>query len=189
MSPTTPDPRIRQATPADSDALAALAARTFRDAYGGGLSPDDLARHLEAHCSPAALRHQLTLPGAVTLVAEVGQAEVGYAQLEPAPVPPEVVDPTAIRLARFYLDQAWIGKGIAQRLMERVRAEASSRGHATLWLTVWEKAPRPIAFYQRCGFRQVGVTQFAIGADVQQDWLMACPLPEADAGASRYRAI
>lgn len=183
MHPTPSDPRIRQATPGDSDAVAVLAARTFRDAYGSGLSPEDLLRHLEAHCSPAALRHQLALPGAVTLVAAVEQTDVGYAQLEPGPVPPEVQDPTAIHLTRFYLEQAWIGRGIAQLLMERIRAEALARGHATLWLTVWQKAPRPIAFYQRWGFRQVGVAEFVIGADVQLDWLMACPLTPSSAGA------
>jgi ribosomal protein S18 acetylase RimI-like enzyme len=79
-------------------------------------------------------------------------------------------------LHRFYFDQAWVGRGLAQPLMAAVKAAAIRRGAAFLWLTVWERNPRAIAFYRKSGFGVVGSTTFEVGNDRQQDWVMTCPL-------------
>ncbi len=42
-----------------------------------------------------------------------------------------------------------------------------------IWLDVWEKNPRAIAFYERWGFVKVGEQDYQLGNDLQLDWLMA----------------
>lgn len=41
-----------------------------------------------------------------------------------------------------------------------------------LWLAVWEKNPRAIAFYEKNGFRAVGDQPFQVGSDTQRDIVM-----------------
>ena len=42
-------------------------------------------------------------------------------------------------------------------------------GAQHLWLAVWERNPRAIAFYGKCGFADVGDTEFYVGPDRQID--------------------
>ncbi len=168
---TPPVVTIRRAQPGEAPQLAALAERTFVAAYGPANTPADLALHLLRHCSAGYFTRRLADPDGTVLLAEVDGAIAGYAELARGETPAGVPEP-ARQLVRFYLEQAWLGRGIAGALMAAAVEEARSRGAVALWLTVWEAAPRPIAFYRKCGFRQAGVVPFTIGADVQQDLLM-----------------
>lgn len=142
-------------------------------------NPDDLALHLARQYTPARMGTEIADPATTTLLVIVEDALAGYAQLveRPAPVPPPrgVTGPGRM-LHRFYLDQAWIGSGLALPLMAEAKTDAVRRGAAFLWLTVWERNSRAIAFYQKCGFTVVGSTTFVVGTDPQQDWVMTCPL-------------
>lgn len=42
-----------------------------------------------------------------------------------------------------------------------------------VWLGVWERNPRAIAFYRRSGFVEVGEHVFQLGSDPQRDVIMA----------------
>ncbi len=172
---TPADLIIRQARPGEEALVSALATRTFRDAYGPANSPADLALHIEQHCSVAYFARRLADPASCVLLAETGGAATGYAELARGTTPPGVPEP-ARQLVRFYLEQAWIGRGVSQRLMAATVAEARGQGADHLWLTVWEQAPRPIAFYGKCGFRPAGTIGFAVGADLQRDILMVLDL-------------
>jgi diamine N-acetyltransferase len=97
---------------------------------------------------------------------------IAYAQLRLTPTAPH----GDVELARFYVDQAHHGRGIAQALMAAVDAHARARGGTRLWLGVWEHNARAIAFYRKCGFEKVGEHPFVLGTDLQRDWDMARPL-------------
>lgn len=166
---------IRMATSADAAQLADLAARTFRDAFGAANRPADLVLHLATHYTPELMRTELADPDCDTLLAEVDGQPAGYAQLFTRD-PPLELGPGGRMLHRFYLEQAWIGRGIAGPLMEAVRASARGRAARYLWLTVWQENPRAIAFYHKCGFLTRGTTTFTVGNDPQSDWVMVSPL-------------
>ncbi len=165
---------IRRGQASDAAMLSDLAARTFRDAFGAQNTPENLARHLASHYSLALQSAELMDASMTTLIAEVGRAPAGFAQIVIRTPPPDLPGDGGLFLSRFYLEQAWIGRGIAQVLMARVVDEARMRGAEYLWLTVWEENPRAIAFYQRCGFVEAGRTIFVVGLDPQTDLLMTC---------------
>jgi len=50
--------------------------------------------------------------------------------------------------------------------------EAKQRRADVLWLDVWEKNPRAIAFYHKWGFTVVGEQGFQMGEELQHDLLM-----------------
>ena len=74
---------------------------------------------------------------------------------------------------RFYVDKAHHGRGIAQTLMQEAVATARKLGATTVWLGVWERNLRAIAFYVKCGFQDVGSQPFLVGSDLQTDRVMA----------------
>jgi ribosomal protein S18 acetylase RimI-like enzyme len=53
-----------------------------------------------------------------------------------------------------------------------------------VWLGVWERNPKAIAFYKKFGFREVGAHVFPLGSDPQRDVVMARPVVDSrpDAG-------
>ena len=170
-----PGLHIRRAVPADEPFLTDLAARTFRDAFGRDNSPDDLELHVRTHYTSELMAAELTNPDWITLVADVNGIAAGYAQLLTRD-PPTPIGPGGLMLHRFYLEQAWIGKGVSQPLMAAVRSAALERRASFLWLTVWERNPRAIAFYRKCGFTSAGLTTFCVGNDAQTDLVMTLPL-------------
>ena len=111
-----------------------------------------------------------------TLLVEEGGEAIAYAQLRAGHVPDCVTGPEPIELWRFYVDRAWHGRGIAQALMDRVKAAARERGAKTLWLGVWERNDRARAFYAKCGFADAGEHIFLFGTDPQTDRVMVTGL-------------
>ncbi len=175
---TTEVVRIRRAEPQDAAALAELATRTFRDTFGADNRPEDLEVHLaEAYGETRQLR-ELLAADVRTLVAVNGGALVAFAQLRDGDQPGSVTAADAVELWRFYVDRPWHGQGVAQRLMRAVLGEARAMGAESVWLGVWEHNPRALAFYREFGFVAVGVHEFLLGQDRQNDVVMLLtPLP------------
>ena len=172
-------PTIRTATPADADVLAAFGERTFRETFAADNRAEDIEAYAPATYSAERQRADLADGSRVTLLAESGGVLLAYAQLRKGPAPACITGPAPIQLLRFYVDRPWHGRGVARLLMDATRAAAEARGGETLWLGVWERNPRAIAFYEKCGFRDVGSEPFLLGSDRQTDRIMMCALRES----------
>ena len=169
--------QIRSATPSDAPALSALGERTFRDTFAADNRPEDLAAYLAATYTPERQAADLADPARHTLVAVTASGELaGFAQLRAGPAPSCVRGPAPIELLRLYVDRSWHGRGLAWHLMAATLAAAAERQASTLWLGVWERNLRAIAFYVKCGFRDVGSHDFLLGSDRQTDRLMVRPV-------------
>ena len=168
--------RFRRAEPADAPALAAFAARTFAETFGSANSPADMAEHLASNYGAARQTRELSDPDYITLLAEDDRGLAAYAQLRRQDPPAGVTEDAPVELYRFYVDSAWQGTGLAQRLFTCVREAARELGGNRLWLSVWEHNPRAIFFYEKCGCRDVGVKDFFLGSDRQTDRVMVAEL-------------
>jgi len=176
-----PDYHVRPAVPADARALAALGERTFREAFAADNAPENVAAHLAATYSPARQGEELMDPRRKTLVAATEGGElIGFVQLLAGEAPPSVRGPAPIELLRLYVARHYHGRGVAQALMAAALEAAADRGALTIWLGVWERNPRAIAFYRKCGFEDVGSQVFILGTDRQTDRVMARPLAGVD---------
>jgi ribosomal protein S18 acetylase RimI-like enzyme len=165
---------IRHADPTDAQRLADLALRTFHDTFAYQNSAEDMAAHIARSYSKELQLAQIQAPAIRSLVVEQDGDLIGYAQLRSGHTPDCVASTQAIELWRFYIDRAWVGQGIAQRLMQAVHDEALASNADTIWLGVWEHNARAIAFYRKCGFREVGAHDFHLGSDQQTDLIMVC---------------
>jgi ribosomal protein S18 acetylase RimI-like enzyme len=169
--------RIRRARPEDADALAELAAGLFRQTYEGEVPATDLAAFLTSGFGPAAQRAELDDPETSTLLVEYGGRAVGYAQirLRRLSLGGSTVQ-ADLELMRIYLDSGWHGKGLAQALLQEVVRAARELGGVSLWLGVWERNDRAIAFYEKSGFRRVGAKEFHLGGQLHRDLVMVAEL-------------
>jgi len=176
---------FRSATPDDAEVLAAFGERTFRETFGPHNRPEDMDAYCGATYTVAGQRHELADPDRETLIARRGDEVAGYAQLRAGPAPDCVTGPDPIEILRFYVDGRWHGRGLAQALMDAAVHAAERRSARTLYLAVWEKNLRAIAFYERQGFRRAGERGFVLGADHQTDNVMVRPTRFVAAGAPR----
>ena len=175
---------IRRGTPADGALLTDLARRTFHDAYVAA-APDQLAIHLARAFGVEQQAAELADPGLVTLFALVEGVPAGYAQVQTDlthPAPPCVAKGARIEIARFYLDQSWIGRGSAAPLMDAALATGRGAGGTVVWLTVWEENHRAIRFYEKCGFREVGRAPYRFGDQIMLDPVMSVALSAENSG-------
>jgi ribosomal protein S18 acetylase RimI-like enzyme len=169
---------IRRAMEDDAERLAAFARRTFVETFGPDNTAEDMAMYVATAFGADIQLHQLRDDRMVTLLAELGPTLAGFAQVRQGKWPECVTGDSPVELWRFYVDRPFQGRGIAQALMHAVDQAGEELGGRTLWLGVWERNPRAIAFYSKCGFVDVGEHAFIFGTEEQTDRVMARSLRE-----------
>ena len=160
---------IRRAVVADASLLAELAARTFTDTFAGVNTPADMAAHNARTYGAEIQRAEIASSSIRTLIAEREGRAIAYAQLREESTPACVTTRPTIELWRFYVDKTAIGRGVAGELMAALLDEAGATSARSIWLGVWERNPRAIAFYRKHGFGEIGSHRFQLGSDLQND--------------------
>lgn len=163
---------IRRAGAEDADELAAFAARIFAETYGADNRPEDLAAHLRSAYGLPQQRREIADADYITLLAGAAGELAGFAQVRRQQPPSCVTGPSPVELYRFYVDTPWQGRGLAAQLMMAVQRAAAELGGETVWLSVWERNPRAVAFYAKQGFLDAGGAVFHVGTDPQNDRIM-----------------
>jgi diamine N-acetyltransferase len=161
---------LRKATASDAETLAGFALRTFNETYAANSNSSDLEAYVRAAFNPAVQAEEIVdRAGSVTLAVHrsaAGEGLAGYTHLV------EDQEAGSILLKRIYVDKAWKGSGLGRLLLDEATRESNRRGRHRLWLTVWERNTRAIAFYAKAGFRVAGETRFQLGDDTQTDLVM-----------------
>jgi len=163
---------IRKARPLDAMPLSRLAESTFREAFGHLNTVENMDAHCRASYSEAMQAAEISNPNMVVLMGWQKEDLVGFAQLCWGVAPDCVQGNTSGELMKLYVASDWHGKGVAQDLMHACIEEMKKHGSDVLWLGVWEKNPRAIAFYKKFGFAERGDHIFRLGSDPQRDIVM-----------------
>jgi ribosomal protein S18 acetylase RimI-like enzyme len=167
---------LRVATPADAAALSRAAATFFLDTFGAANRREDIEAYLASAFSQAKQHEELIGADNRIWLAIAGTGDIaGYAHVRRSATPSgaSVGRRHAVEIARIYAGQQWQGRGVGAALMDQCVATAREWGGEVLWLGVWERNPRAIAFYEKHGFQVVGEQPFLLGADLQRDLVMA----------------
>ena len=165
----------RDAGPADAPALAAMGRRCFVETFGAYFPAEDMALHLEHKFGPDALAAEYLDPALRIRVAEQDGAPIAYLKLGPMDLPMAHED-GALEVKQLYVLEAWQGAGVAAALMAWAAETACAAGAPALYLCVWEKGDRAIAFYRKHGFETVGHAPFRLGTQLYQDPVMRLAL-------------
>jgi GNAT superfamily N-acetyltransferase len=133
------DPTIRDAGPADTEAVARLLTQ--------------LGYPSDAHAVEGRLE-RLQVVGDRVVVAELDGEVIGLAHLQVSPAIER--DRPAAKLGALIVDEAQRGRGVGRSLVEAMAAEARLRGCELLFLTTAERRDDAHAFYERVGLEQTG---------------------------------
>jgi GNAT superfamily N-acetyltransferase len=172
---------LRRAELGDAPLLAELGARLFQQAFGTENDPSDMRAYIGEAFDVEVQRAELTDEARHVLLAEdANGGAIGYAVLrrgapagdDGAVAAVAAVAAAPVEVARIYVDGAWHGRGPGDALMDACVAQARAWRCDALWLGVWERNARAIAFYGRRGFRAVSTQTFLLGRDRQKDLVM-----------------
>jgi ribosomal protein S18 acetylase RimI-like enzyme len=153
--------------------VAALAAVTYRAAFGHSFTPADLAAQVAGALGPA--RFAQYIDEDIVLLAEWGAQLVGYVQFGAAGAQFPAAAPGDQELRRLYVHPAEQNRGAGTRLLEAALAHPHMTAARTVLLDVWERNLGAIRLYERFGFTVVGTRRFTVasGAPADLDLIMA----------------
>ncbi|WP_206130789.1 GNAT family N-acetyltransferase [Burkholderia sp. Ac-20379] len=161
--------QIRHATPADAEAISAVARQTFALACPPDTPHDVIVAYIDDNFTAARFGAVLTNAQYEVRVADDAGAVAGFSVINRSPARLGVPAADGIpELSRCYVLAAHHGSGLAQQLMSATLAAVSG----PIRLTVSEENAKAIRFYTRNGFAEVGETTFQCGDDAQRDLVM-----------------
>lgn len=170
---------VRGASVSDYEMLASLGRKAFQEAFGQYNDPGDMQAYLDLSFDPERIKKQLQDPSVIYLLAYFHGDPVGYTKLVRHSVTDSVAQPKQIQLERIYALGAYVGKKIGKAMMLHALECARSEGFQYIWLGVWQQNERAIKFYKDFGFEIIGVKQFIIGEEVNDDYVMGRSVVDA----------
>lgn len=153
---------LRPGEPGDAVAIAALSVQVFLDTYATEGVRSDLAREAFSEYSEQAFRARLAEGSRRFVLAEAQGALIGFAELDCLREAP-IADFSGWELVRLYVQPQAQRLGIGAALLERSEKIALDAGARGLWLSVWERNARALAFYAAKGYADVGAGTHAFG--------------------------
>lgn len=174
-------PQVFPATRADLPELADVAARTFPLACPPSVTAENIAVFVAENLSPHRFADYLTDPDRIVLAARDGERIVGYAMLirgvpDDEDVQRAVSPRPAIEVSKMYVLPESHGTGASSALMTEALTLARETGFRCVWLGVNQENRRAQRFYAKHGFAVTGTKTFRVGAGVENDFVMVCPL-------------
>ena len=163
---------IRFATIDDAELIADLSRRTFQETFGYVNTRENMDKFMNEQFTREDLIKEVTEPGNTFLLAFDDDTPVGYARMREGKKFPEFENKDSIEIARIYSVNSYLGTGVGQQLMRQCVFIAKELKKEIIWLGVWEKNPRAIAFYTKWGFEKFSEQDFLLGDDLQKDSLL-----------------
>jgi len=162
----------RKCTEQDIKRLTQISKQTFKVSFEKDNNPEDFKVYLNSAFTQDKLLTQLRNPLSHFYFVFKQNILVGYFKLNEGGAQSDLNLEDFIELERIYLLSEYQGNGFGAQIIDYIKNFAKSRQKAMLWLGVWEKNERAIAFYQKHSFIKFGTHPYLIGNDEQTDWLM-----------------
>lgn len=166
------DLMIRKVRADELEELTVISSRTFDESFAAFNTEEDMAQYLAEAFSPEQLGSELSNPESDFFFAVLDGTFVGYMKTNTGHAQSDDRFPDALQLERIYVLATHQGKGIGQRLLDEAMRMAREARHPMVWLSVWERNPGAIRFYERNGFRVFDTCLFLLGKDEQTDVMM-----------------
>ncbi|MEY8685962.1 N-acetyltransferase family protein [Bacteroides sp. AN502(2024)] len=167
---------IRKATTDDVALLQEIGRQTFFETFALHNSEEDMRKYLQTGFADDKMRSELSDSLSDIYFAMDGSRVIGYLKLNFGESQTELQDSRSIEIERIYVLRAYHGKKVGQMLYDKAVEVGLAHALDYVWLGVWEKNERAIAFYTKNGFTAFDKHIFVLGDDRQTDILMKRPL-------------
>lgn len=169
---------IAAVTPQEIMFLRDISEETFIDTFLAQNEPKNINAYVSKAFSLRRITSEYDDPNSNFFFAKYGSEIVGYMKVNTGSAQTEQAIPNAMEVERIYVRKRFQGKGIGRILLDFALSKASELSVQHVWLGVWEKNTRAIAFYSRMGFSTFGYHNFMMGDDRQRDIMMKLCIPD-----------
>lgn len=104
---------------------------------------------------------------------EIDGETAGYLKVNTDEAQTEEMGDEALEIERIYIRSPFQKQGLGKYLFNKALEVAMKQNKKKIWLGVWEKNEKAIAFYKKMGFVQTGAHSFYMGDEEQTDFIMA----------------
>ena len=170
---------IRACKVTEVEILRHLAYETYNQTFRSMNTAETMDKYLEAAFSRDRLQEELSSPRCGFFFMYADGELSGYLKLNEAPEQSDFNDPDSIELERIYVRREFQGRGLGKELITYAVQTARRKGKRYLWLGVWERNDKAIAFYRDMGFVVAGRHDFQMGDEIQHDLIMKRLLEDA----------
>jgi len=168
--------RVRIATAADAATLSELASATFALACPPHTTQEAIADFISKNFTETSFDGYLADANRELFLAEDDAEAVGYAMLirgEPTDedVKAAITLHPTVELSKLYVRPGHHGGGVSQALLDAAIEYSLADRREGMWLGVNEENARANAFYEKSGFKKVGVKHFQVGDRLEDDFV------------------
>ena len=112
-----------------------------------------MKKYLEEALSLQQLTKELNNPGSAFYFATKEGKVIGYLKINSGEAQTELKDSNALEIERIYVLKKFQKQYIGQLLYDIALRIAKDANYSYVWLGVWEKNEKAIAFYKKNGFK------------------------------------
>ena len=167
---------IKKVTLNDFDQLQKISKQTFQETFSESNSEENMKNYLEEELSIKKLTAELNNTNSLFYFATLNNEVIGYLKLNFGESQTELKDDKALEIERIYVSKDFYGKSVGQLLYKKAIQIAKQKKADYVWLGVWEKNLRAIAFYKKNDFVTFDKHIFKLGNDEQTDLMMKLKL-------------
>ncbi|SHG43860.1 Acetyltransferase (GNAT) family protein [Chryseolinea serpens] len=153
---------IIKATLQHAEVLHELGAKTFYTSHKDSAPAHEIASYMEKVYNLAAIKKELTDPANIYHVIQHEDTVAGFSKIELSMEHPAIALERVSKMDQIYLLDSFHGLKLGAKLMRHNIDYSKSRGQNGMWLVVWLKNTKAIAFYEKFGFRIAATDQFQL---------------------------
>jgi len=164
---------IKKCTLEDLSRLQEISYETFNETFKEQNSPENMEAYLEKAFNRKQLETELSQRSSQFYFVEIDGETAGYLKVNTDEAQTEEMGDEALEIERIYIRSPFQKQGYGKYLFNKALEVAMEQNKKKIWLGVWEKNEKAIAFYKKMGFVQTGAHSFYMGDEEQTDFIMA----------------
>jgi ribosomal protein S18 acetylase RimI-like enzyme len=156
----------------DIQTLQEISRQTFFDTFAADNTPENMQYFLDTHFDKEQLTAEINNPHSSFYFAMIDGKTIGYLKINFGPAQTELQEDKGVEIERIYVLKEFQGLKVGKLLFEKAVQLAKERNAEYVWLGVWEKNLKAIAFYEKQGFVLFDKHPFQFGDEEQTDLMM-----------------
>jgi ribosomal protein S18 acetylase RimI-like enzyme len=153
-----------------------ISVQTFTETFAHQNTESDMQKYVSENLSLNQLSKELKSNDSEFYFLKLNEEIVGYLKLNKGESQTELKNKSSIEIERIYVKQEFHGKYLGKQLLQKAIEIAKEQRFKYIWLAVWERNLRAIAFYMKHGFVEFDKHTFQLGNDLQIDIMMKLEL-------------
>ncbi|MCG7381910.1 GNAT family N-acetyltransferase [Paenibacillus sp. ACRRY] len=165
--------KITKCSCEDLQVLQKISIDTFHDTFKDQNTPENMEAYLGKAFHLEQLEGELANPSSDIYFINYNEELAGYLKVNVNDAQSEKMGEEFLEIERIYIRNQFQNYGLGKHLLNKAIEVAMDKNKSKIWLGVWEKNRKAIAFYNKMGFIQTGAHSFYMGDEEQTDFIMS----------------